>query len=192
MNKLKDSKSIWLPVLVMILIVAVFSIAYLAQEGDRMMSSADKVQDIFRNPRSLCFGRFLVDVPSDVIVTYGPVQIDGDIEVYPDSVDKISDLLTEKLQEVENRKTDFPEYTLLEFPLVGKTFDGILPGQKILFGIEDSISYDIYSYIPLNKDLIIYNTNALPQIDEIPSINKIATALRYRPKDEIPAGPGIW
>ena len=95
-------------------IIAVASSIYVANKEDQVTLANNRIKEIFSGQERLCFGRFLVDIPSDSIVAYGPAQLDGEITVYPNSATNISELVNSQLIKINNRRSDFPEYSLEE------------------------------------------------------------------------------
>jgi len=156
-----------------------------------MEARSQRVEEIFENTKIVCFGRFIMEVPDRVSLVYGGVTVDGNIKFYQGKAEKIPEMLVARLSVIEKERKLVPDYSLLNFPLIGKVIDGVVPGQKTVFGIGNSISYKIHSYIPLGKDLFIYGSDAFPENNEIPFINTVANSLRSRADLEIPAEPGI-
>lgn len=159
--------------------------------GDKMAIHSEKIGIIFEKTKVVCFGRFIMNVPVNVDVVYGKAAIDGNVGFHKGKAKEIPDILTARISEIERERSKLPDYSLSGFPLAGSVMEGVVPGQKTVFGIRDSVSYRIHSYIPVGKDLFIYDTNAFPEKDEIPFINNIANKLRHRDELEVPSEPGI-
>ena len=150
-----------------------------------------RLQALFEKTRKVCFGRFLIEIPSTATVVYGPTEVEAPIDFYKEEADKIPEHLAKRLAEIDEERDYFLKGEIRKFPLYGKIIDGAVPGQKILFGSKDQVSYSIYTYIPIEKDLFILKDASFPEDDEIPTINRIASRLRHRAADEIPAEPGM-
>lgn len=156
-----------------------------------MEARSQKFEKMFEKTKIVCFGRFVMEIPERVTLVYGDATVNGDIKFYRDDSEKIPEMLAARLSEIEREQKLIPDYSLSNFPLVGKVIDGVVPGQKTVFGIANSISYKIHSYIPVGNDLFIYDSKAFPENNEIPFINTVANSLRSRAEGEIPVAPGI-
>lgn len=178
------------------IILAIFSIGYwnhyeVRKEIDVGKDELDADKLLLKS-RKACFGRFVIDIPEGASVIYGPTEVDGELVFHRNKAAQLDSLLISKMQEVAEKKSLIPEYAIPDLPMIGNVFDGQMPGQKILFGVENSVSYEIDTYIPIGKDLFVYHIRSVaPDINEIPRINKIASQLKYRSSLEIPAEQGI-
>jgi hypothetical protein len=150
------------------------------------------VEKIFAKTKKFCFGRFIIDIPEESSVIYGSIQLDGELSFFRGKARDIQFLVSRQLEEIAKEKDYIPDCQINNFPLLGKKIDGVVPGQKIVFGAKSSIGYSIYSYIPIGEDLFVhYSPYVPPEHDEIPIINSVATHLRARSEQEVPADAGI-
>lgn len=156
-----------------------------------MTTLSSRLEPLFERTRTVCFGRFLIQVPSTAVVVYGPAEVETPIRYFEGQSDKVAEHLSARLAEIENErqlllKTDIPR-----LPLFGKVIDGVKAGQKIVFGSKDRVGYAVHSFIPVGKDLFVQYIDSIPPDEEIAStFNAIASQLRPRAQDEIPAEPG--
>ena len=156
------------------------------------MTASTRLEQIFENTRTICFGRFLIEIPFTATVVYGPAEVELPIEYYAGQSKRLSEYLASRLTEVEQEREFLDKDATLRLPLFGKVIDGALPGQKISFGSKDQSGYTIHSLIPIGKDLFIQHIDSsLPKYDEVPVLNRIATHLRPRSENEIPADAGM-
>jgi hypothetical protein len=157
-----------------------------------MAEISPRLQSIFEKTRTICFGRFLIQVPTTAIVVYGPADVEVPIVFYKGEAGNLENHVVKRLSEIEEEKQYLLKEDIWRLPLFGKIINGAAPGQKIVFGSKDQAGYAIYSYIPIGKDLFVQNHNsALPEEDQVPMFNRIAEHLRSRTEDEIPAEPGV-
>jgi hypothetical protein len=49
------------------------------KSAEIMNYHSKKVEDMFVNIRTICFGRFLLDIPSKTTVVYGPASVESEI-----------------------------------------------------------------------------------------------------------------
>lgn len=156
-----------------------------------MNSSTSRAQALLEKTRTVCFGRFLIDIPANATIVYGPTEVEAPITFLKDQANTINERLTKRLTEIEEERRFLMAEDTPKLPLFGKVIAGSRLGQKIVFGSKDQVSYAIHSFIPIGKDIFIQELSALPENDEIPMLNKIADHLRLRADDEIPGEPGM-
>ncbi|RSZ56874.1 hypothetical protein HF313_05660 [Massilia atriviolacea] len=156
-----------------------------------MSAQTPRLQALFENTRTVCFGRFLMQVPAAATVVYGPAEADTPIRRLPGEGARVTDHLARRLADIENERDFLLKDDIPKLPLFGKVLDGAVPGQKIVFGSKNQVGYTIDSYVPVGDDLFVQHLNSvLPQHDRIATINRIASHLRLRAGDEVPAEPG--
>jgi hypothetical protein len=156
-----------------------------------MTTLSARLQPLFENTRTVCFGRFLMQVPATATVVYGPAEVETPIEFFEGQSGKVAEHLSARLAEIEQEREYLLKDDIPNLPLFGKVIDGVLPGQKIVFGSKDQISYAIYSFVPVGKDLFVQHLNTvLPENERVTTFNRVASHLRSRSDDEIPREPG--
>jgi len=183
-----------------LLIFAMLSVATLLGACDRtaepisrqtMTALSPRLQPLFEKTRTVCFGRFVMEIPATATVVYGPAEVETPIEYFKGHGGRVAEHLNERLAEIEKEREFLLKDDLVTLPLFGKVIDGANPGQKIVFGSKNQIGYTIYSFVPVGKDLFIQHLNSvLPQHDRIATINKVAGQLKLRSESEIPPGSG--
>lgn len=156
-----------------------------------MNPSISRVQALLAKTKTVCFGRFLIDIPADATVVYGPAEVEAPITFYKDQANTLDERLARRLAEIEKERRFLMKEDIPKLPLFGKVINGSRPGQKIVFGSKDQVSYAIHSFIPIEKDIFIQDLSALPEEDEIPTLNKISSHLRLRADNEIPSEFGM-
>lgn len=155
-----------------------------------MTDLSPRLQALFEKTKKVCFGRFIIQVPVTATVVYGPTEVETRIFFYEGQGNKVAEYLSKRLAEIEDEREYLMKDDIPKLPLFGKVIDGIQPGQKILFGSKDQVSYTIHSFIPLGKDLFVQQRYILPEYDGITTLNLVASHLRLRMENEIPAEPG--
>ena len=153
-----------------------------------------RLQPLFEKTRTVCFGRFLVDVPDTATVVFGPTDVDWAIYYYPGEAGKLAQYVTKQLIEVEKHRdylrkgSDFLDINAM----FGTVIDGDVAGQKLVFGSVNHIFYSIYSYIPVGDDLYLQESGGvMSKHEQIQRLNTVARHLRSRIDTEIPAEHGI-
>ncbi|MEW7848725.1 T6SS immunity protein Tli4 family protein [Massilia aurea] len=172
--------------------ILVLTIVIINPLEGKVTSSSKKMDEIFTNTRVVCFGRLRVTIPETASVIYGPITVDGNMQFYRNQSSSIASLVESRLQSVQEEKSYLADYSLAKLPMVGKVVDGIIPGQKIVFGAKSSVSYAIHSYIPMEGDLFIqYISSVMPSADSVSLVNKVAGQLSLRSENEIPEEMGM-
>lgn len=148
---------------------------------------------LFETPKTICFGRFILTIPSTATVVFGPGAADGgDIEYYPGAALTIETRIAVLLREIEKDREFLDTDDLERFALFGKVINGALPTQKLVFGSRDHATYSIDSFISKGNDLFIQSAvSAVSKDETISRQNNTARHLRIRAEDEVPTEPGI-
>ncbi|MES2323475.1 MAG: T6SS immunity protein Tli4 family protein [Pseudomonadota bacterium] len=150
-----------------------------------------RLQVIFERTKLVCFSRFEIRIPETATVVYGPAEVEAPISFFKGQSKKIADHVAARLVEIEEERELLREDDIRNLPLFGKTIEGTVPGQKIVFGSKNQIGYAIHSYIPIGDDLFIQHLNSiLPEYDRIAIFNRVASHLLPRSEDEVSPGPG--
>ncbi len=191
--KFSLSPNSWVIAMIFSLIIASgASYGFSIISGGVMNASNDRVNEIFKSTRLVCFGRFVIAVPDSAIVMHGSAELDGSFRVYRDQADRLAEFMSSRLDEVEKERDYVSDDKMHEFSLVGKVMDGALPGQKLVFGAKSSIGYTIHSYMPIGKDLFVLERgNVANKESAVREMNRFASQLRLRDDSEIPAGQGF-
>jgi hypothetical protein len=156
-----------------------------------MTKLTPRLQAMFEKTKTVCFGRFLVDVPASATVAWGDVSVPLGVEVYPDGVDEVKELEQKFIDKLKSEKNINKNYV----PLLLAIDEMSQPEGKIVTGYEDFESLDdlkINGYFRMNKDGVVIDSR--PMRDEkdetIAEIKGIARRLRRLPENEIPTEPG--
>lgn len=160
-----------------------------------IMSESSRILKIFQRTRTVCVGRFLVDVPAEAQVVYGPAEVPYSVMSYRGS--DMEKMIVEKLSELEKDRPHV--YGALARPdsMVGKVEDGILPEQKIVFGISPSsfAFYNVSSYTQVGDDVFIQDAEAsgAPQQYRkiVHELNLMSPLFFSRSDEQVPSEAGV-
>ena len=193
MKNFSLDKNSWVVAVIFSLIIASgVSYSFAKFTGEYMSTSRERINAMFEKTRLVCFGRFVISVPDDAIMVYGPAELDGRFSVYRDQVDSMEELKSSRIAEAKKERNYLSDDKIREFPLVGEEADGVLPGQKLVFGARSSIGYTIHSYMPIGRELFVLERSGVAEKEkEVREMNDLATQLRLRADKEIPAGQGL-
>lgn len=161
------------------------------------MLGTPRIDQLFENTRSVCIGRFLIDVPVDAEVVYGPAEVPYPVRVYRDKAADLDKLVADRLAEVHGE--GLPAYGALaaKDSMVGKMIDGAAPGQKIIFGISRASSafYMVASYAQSGADIFMQEAEAMSAPEQyqkiVQELNAMALLFVSRHDQGVPVEPGV-
>ncbi|WP_298234339.1 T6SS immunity protein Tli4 family protein [uncultured Azohydromonas sp.] len=163
-----------------------------------------RLQKLFENTRTVCFGRLVIDIPATATAVYGFSETPLPTERLAGEGARIQEWIDKRLKKIEE-DSDYALSDLKEGheAMYGKVINGLLPMQKIVFGAEDGTgsAYKIESFIRVGNDVFVQSTiantsrYAAKYGESVPEavmqLNDSARALRLRADDEIPDDVGV-
>jgi len=156
-----------------------------------MTKLTPRLQAMFEKTKTVCFGRFLVDVPASATVAWGEVDVPLGVSVYPDRVDEVNELAEKFIVRLNSERAIYKNHV----PLLISVDELSQPKGKIITGYENFESIDdlkINGYFKMNNDGVVID--ARPMRDDkdktIADIKSIARHLRRLAENEIPTEPG--
>lgn len=155
-----------------------------------MTALSPRLQSLFEKTRTVCFSQFMLEVPSTATIVHGYADVEFPIIYYPGDGDKIAQHLENQLSEIERDRRFLSKNDILRFSMFGKAIDGLIPGQKLVFGSKDQVTYTIDSFVPVGNDLFVQHGGGISKDDVVKRLNTVASKLRLRAQDEVPAEPG--
>jgi hypothetical protein len=156
-----------------------------------MIALTPRLQPLFENTKTVCFGRFMVDVPASASVAWGNAIVPYDVNVYQGGANEVKSLAQKFIDELKSEKAINHD----NVPLLLSVDDVLQPEGKIVIGYEDFQSINglkINGYFVLHNDGIVINARPLKQEKDetIEDIKDLAQRLRQRNENDIPAEPG--
>lgn len=156
-----------------------------------MTSLTPRLQTLFEKTKTVCFGRFVIEIPATATLVFGPAEVGPLISFLPGEGGQIGQYVAKDLVAVENSRELLDKEDNARLPLFGKVIDGIVPGQKTVLDSKNGVGYYINSYVPVGKDLfVLFFGNVMHQNYHAEDFNVVASHLRLRAGDEIPTEPG--
>jgi hypothetical protein len=156
-----------------------------------MTALSPRLQSLFQETKTLCFSHFTVEIPATATVVFGPAEVEAPITYYPGQALKVTHMVAEQLIEIEKDRKFLSNEDVVKLPMFGKTIDGAVPGQKLVFGSKNQVGYSVSSYIPVGGSLFVQRLNGVyPDDDAFKTFNTVATQLRVRDAGEIPSEAG--
>jgi hypothetical protein len=120
-----------------------------------MTTLSPRLQPLFEKTRTVCFGRFVMQVPASATVVYDPSDVETSIEYFEGQGDKVTEHMAARLAEVEDERRFLMKTDIPRLPLFGKVIDGVMPGQKIVIGSKDRVGFAVDSFLVVGKDLFV-------------------------------------
>jgi hypothetical protein len=177
--------------------LAAASIGYTELAERRMSNDLNRLVSITDAVRPVCIGRFIVDVPIDAEIVFGPARLPVEIWRKAGEGEDFSAAVRNAVAESESRRWLAYGPLKAEGSLVGKVIDGFAPNQKIVFGVgrSDGAYYNVQSLIKLGSDLYVQEYEAFGEgsayLEDANDAREIAKRLRSRAEDEVPNELGV-
>jgi hypothetical protein len=156
-----------------------------------MTALTPRLQAMFEKTKTVCFGRFMIDVPATATVAWGEADIPLGVIVYPNGIDEVKVLSQEFIDKLKSEKAVNHD----DAPMLLSVEDVAQPDGKIVTGYESFESIDglkINGYFRLRNDGIVIETRPLREDKDgtVALIKSIAQRLRQRGENDIPTEPG--
>lgn len=156
-----------------------------------MTAPTPRLQSLFEKTKTVCFGRFMADVPASTTILWDDPIVPLTVSIYPKGVDEVKALAEKFIDELKNEKAIY----LNKIPLLISIDDVHQPEGQIVTGYDGFESVGglkINGYFRWNDDGLVINARPLKEEKDetIADINSIAQRLRKRTENEIPTEPG--
>lgn len=164
-------------------------------KASNMSINPTRIATLFASTQTVCFGRFVIDVPTTAAVVYGDADIGWRIYRSAGDGHLLTERITERLRRIDRDRKFI--YGAMAGPesMYGKVIDGRAPGQKIVFGRAGNVAYRVESFLKMGEDLFIQEAQPLARgtgyIEAVRELNAVAVQLRPRTFSEVPSEPGI-
>ena len=172
------------------LVLTFYSESSMATDQNRLINMVNDV-------RTVCIGRFVVDVPKSAQIVYGPARIPVEIWRQEGQGKNLMASIDDAVAKVEARRSHAYQGLLGPDSVVGRVMDGIHENHKLVFAIApaDGSFYNVQSFLALGSDLFLQEYLAsgqgLKYLDAVKEANSVAQLLRARAENEFPAEPGL-
>jgi len=168
--------------------------ASLSFERKKMVSSVE-VSKIFSVTKTVCIGRFLIDVPYSAEIAYGPAYVGWSVERLKGEAINIGKWVAKSLEKVEEERYIADKRDFGAESMYGKVLTGRIESQKMVFGRASDIAYKIESFIPVGNDLYVQDATPMLAPEEYNSVvmqlNKFASRIYPIADNAIPNEAGM-
>jgi len=160
-------------------------------KNPNMISLTPRLQTMFESSKTICFGRFMVDVPASTTVVWGEADVPLAAAIYPGGVDEVKALAQEFIEKLKSEKAINHD----DAPLLLSIEEVTQPEGKIVIGYEDFQAINgirINGYFRLNDNGIVLNTYSFKDEKDktVALIKNVVNRLRQRTENEIPTESG--
>ncbi len=159
------------------------------------LANLPRIQKLFEKTQPVCFGRYVIDVPTETTVIVGPQEFGPRIETIPDGADKIAVLAEAKRNEVLQKSKTIDRAEIKDFA------QGPTAGSWTLSFWETDTAQkagvlDVIGYMPMGPHAVIYASTTAKSEGRtedflVSRLTSIAGNLRARTPNEIPTEPGV-
>ncbi len=155
------------------------------------MDATPRVRKVFEKMKTVCFGRFLVDVPISTTVAWGATDVPLGLKIQPHGADEMDVLAQEFIDELNSERAIYHKKPSLLLSISNTS----KPEGKIIAGYEDFDAINglrINGYFRFGRDGLIIDSRPLMDKKDkvIADITSISTRLRHRSESEVPTEPG--
>jgi len=156
-----------------------------------MTALTPRLHPMFEKTKTVCFGRFMVDVPASATVDWGKANVPFRVTIYPEGAGKMEALAQEFADKLKSEKAIY----LNKIPLLISVDNVLQPDGRVVTGydgFEATAELKISGFFKLNTDGVIIEARPLKEerVTTTEDINSIARRVRQRAVDEIPTEPG--
>lgn len=157
----------------------------------KMIELSPRLLPMFEKTKTVCFGRFIVEVPASTTVAWGRADIPLGVNIYPKGIEEVTASAQKFINELKSEKAIY----LNDIPLLISVEDFSEPAGQIVTGYDgfEAIgTLKINGYFRRNDDGIIVDSRPLQDDRESTTalIKSMARRLRLCAENEIPTEPG--
>ncbi|MCD2518671.1 hypothetical protein LQ564_20440 [Massilia sp. G4R7] len=150
-----------------------------------------RLQSMFEKTKTVCFGRFMVDVPESATTAWGRSSIPLTLLVYPKGIDEVQAEARQFIKELKSEQAVYHDNAqlLISIEEVNK------PEGQIVTGYEDSTAISglrITGYFSLHDAGIVIKARPLSEdkTRAVATIKSMASRVRQRNETDVPTEPG--
>lgn len=101
-------------------------------ESKKMIKLTPRLQPVFEKTKTICFGRFLVDVPESTITSWGESEVPLGVTVYRNGVEEVSRAAQKFIDELKEEKAIY----LNNIPLLISIDNVVQPLGQVVTGYD--------------------------------------------------------
>lgn len=155
--RLTNKPRFFAPLAAAVLILAACDQNAKERKTPTMTPLTPRLQSVFEKSKTICFGRFMVDVPQSATVAWGKASVPISATIYPNGVSKVKVLEQDFIEKLKSEKAINHD----DVPLLLSVDDIAQPEGKIVTGYDGFEAINrlkINGYFKLNHDGVIFDT----------------------------------
>lgn len=178
-----------------------------AVRATRDMSPQDQavVHELTGNMKTVCIGRFLIDMPDEAHIELTRPRISGfDISAYEEPVDEFTRRLADREKQIRdkadsrggNRNLEIVREVRTASGLIGKIF---IHGRSVTEGTRaNGLEIEHYRYEAITAEAMVHGKGVSIDLaaddydpDQVENLSRLVAQLVPNPENEIPSEPGF-
>jgi hypothetical protein len=162
-----------------------------------MAPPTSQTAELFKDVRTMCIGRFLIDIPASATVVFGRADTPYQTYRIKGAAKNIDQVITGLHRELSQQKEKVFGDLLKDDSMLGKVIDRRNGNQKIMFDLSPAAGdeYRIKSLTKVGDDLFLQYADTFADRDyysqDLDELNAAAMRLSPRNNDSIPAESGF-
>lgn len=162
-----------------------------AWKNPNMTSLTPRLKPVFERIKTVCFGRFMLDVPASTTVVWGETLLPLGVTVHPGGAGKVEGLAKAFIDELKGEKAIYQN----DVPLLFSVDAASRPKGQIVTGYDgfEAINeFKVKGYFRLDDDGLVIDARPLRDEKERTAalVLDMARRVHLRAESEIPTGPG--
>lgn len=162
-----------------------------------MVSSATRVTSIFEKTRTVCVGRFVLEIPATATLVFGGMEAPYETYRLKDKAKNVDEIIAGYVSDLEQRKDRVFGDLLKDDSMLGKLILGPSKNQRVFFDVspEAGNMYEIKSLTTVGSDLYLQSASTFASKDyyteDLTDLNEGAARLAPLGDTEIPTESGF-
>lgn len=189
----------WMALTFVALFVRVGSSFAESRVGENGVEQApNKIGRLFARTKTVCVGRYLLDVPESATVVYGPANTPYRINRLPGRASELMQMVEEYSKEAVSKKSKFPIGPASSpGSLVGQVAKGFSDNNRIVYGVEEMTGayYLIQSLVVVGADIYVQEHSYYGELDGLQKVveelKMLAASIVPRTAEGVPSGVGV-
>ena len=174
-----------------------FAIATALLAKERAMPPTNRIVSVMESTRSLCLGRFILDLPVTAQVIYGPARVPIETWRRDGEGENLEALVSAAVAKSEEDRWLARDGLTGNASMLGKVIDGVSSDHKIVLGVGRGSGsfYNVQSFVRVGKDIYIQEYEAFGEdnkyLNAVHDAKEFASRIVPRSQEIIPHESGI-
>lgn len=162
-----------------------------------MESPSARMTSLFTNQKTVCVGRFLIEIPATATLVYGGMAAPYKTYRLAGDAKNVARIIAEYKRDLAKRRDRVYGDLLKTDSMLGKLIKGPAPNQQIFFDLSSEAGdmYEIKSLTAIGPDLYLQSANTFANLDyyseDLAALTEGASRLTHRNDTAIPIESGF-